>query len=167
MRRLESLQRVREGIKMAYELTKIKNQKLRDVVTYTINYSNYKHGSISGMRLHPLLYLIQSGCIYQNERLLFEDRFINMDFGLVIPDVYDEFWGYGSNSLPTLKNISQELTMEEQELIRITIDELSDCTTHQLSEMVRGMLPYQQTINKGFGYTIDYDLFFKELEEWE
>lgn len=152
---------------MTYKLTKIKNQKLRDVVTYTINYSNFKQGIISGMRLHPLLCLIQSGYIYQNERLLFEDRFINMDFGLVIPDVYDEFKGYGSNSLPTLKNINLELNMEEQELIRITIDELSVCSTHQLSEMVRALLPYQQTVNEEPGYTIDYDLFFKELEGWE
>lgn len=153
-----------------------------DVARYVINYSNEQGYTISNLKLQKILYFIQAAFLVNRHEPCFYENIEAWDFGPVVPEVYQEFRMYGSNTIPYInsyidlsngiweskrKEYSDNVfCSEDKAIINDMVDECSGYSAGQLVEITHNQDPWMKSYVKGWNNIITedsiYNFFAKE-----
>lgn len=133
-----------------------------DVARHVINYSNKNGYEISNIRLQKVLYFTQAYFIIKRNELCFSDDLYAWQYGPVIPEVYYEFRGWGSMSIPTITRVTAKgykirtiqyidsvIFDEDKILIDHVTDETSNMTVHELIRISHNQPPWRRSYSYG------------------
>lgn len=105
------------------------------VTKYVINYCTLMDNPISDLQLQKVLYYIQLNFIRHFHCRAFDDDFQAWERGPVVPEVYEEYRGYGAAPICLMyKNADVIFTRQERELTDIVINK---CMALNPWELVR------------------------------
>ena len=112
--------------------------RVDDVAAYVIQ----KHGTMTAMKLHKLLYYSHAWHLVWDEKPLFPERIEAWANGPVAPHVYDNHrgqfrinhWRFGNPDC---------LNVDETETIDIVLEAYADLTAHELSNMTHREAPWR------------------------
>lgn len=121
-----------------------------DVAYYILHNEFVKHRIITNQRLNLLLYFVQVAMIEENNKLLFENEF--KAYGTpVIPHILRQYRGHGSLYLTprdilesSVKNAIHNLSDENKEFVKQTLEECSEYSTSRLTNIARSHDPFDK-----------------------
>lgn len=70
------------------------------IARYVIAYCNGNGYFISNLKLQKLLYFIQIKFLIEKQELCFSDDIIAVDFGVMVPKIFEKYKDYGSSLIP-------------------------------------------------------------------
>ncbi len=70
------------------------------IACYIIAYCNGNGYFVSNLKLQKLLYFVQMKFLIEKEALCFSEDIIAVDFGVMVPLVYQKYFSYGSSMIP-------------------------------------------------------------------
>lgn len=147
-----------------------------DVARYIINYSNERGYAISNLKLQKILYFVQAAFLVERHEPCFYENIEAWDFGPVVPEVYQEFKMYGSNTIPFVRNYidlsngiweskrkeysSDVIYPDDKLIINGMIDECSAYSAGQLVEITHNQDPWMKAYVKGWNNVISQDSIY-------
>ena len=154
-----------------------------DVARYIINYCNDNNYYLNHFKLAQILYFCQAEYLVNNKQLFKED-IIAVDWGVCIESIYKEYKGYGTMQIPRIekwldtskgiwnfkeKTFSYDIINDEdKQIINNIIKETNKYTYCELVEIIHKQTPWTKSWAKScfgrFNIVIDKKLikdFFK------
>lgn len=120
-----------------------------DIAKYVINKCIDLGRPISNLQLQKILYYIQGEYINKtNGKVLFNNKISAWQYGPVIPDVYDEFYGYSSSNI-NIKYSTDELCENIKNIIDPVIEEKSKISAWLLVAQTHKELPWVKSYEEG------------------
>lgn len=129
-----------------------------DIAKYVINKCIDLRRPISNLQLQKILYYIQGAYIKKtNGEILFKNKIGAWQYGPVVPDVYDEFYGYSSSNI-NIKYSTDELCEDIKNIIDPVIEEKSKISAWILVEQTHKELPWMKSYEEGRKNDITLDI---------
>lgn len=122
------------GMKKMYSVDKI--------ARYVVAYCNGNGYYISNLKLQKLLYFIQIKFLVEKKKLCFNEDIIAVDFGVVIPSVFDQYKKYGSSLIPAagvFKRAYFPIADEDKDVIDEVI---SDVGNYSSEILLKGIIEH-------------------------
>ncbi|MGB3300173.1 MAG: type II toxin-antitoxin system antitoxin SocA domain-containing protein [Phormidesmis sp.] len=128
-----------------------------DVAKYFLCQCDYESGDlISNLKLQKLLYYAQGFHLALSGSPLFPEPIEAWKHGPVVPEVYQTFKSYGSNSIPTPDDFDfSVLSQETSELLDDVYAVYGQFSAWKLRDMTHDELPWTETAS---GQTISLNL---------
>lgn len=138
--------------------------KALDVADYIINYIDDQGHISDSYKVNAILFFIQGMFLILRNRPCFDDDIIAVDFGAVVPDVYDEL-GHSSCSLDRRPTAFVNSTIQDRGLIRELVDIYRKPSwTHLMLNIIKPMNCWKQA-RKRAGHVISPEELKKDFEE--
>ncbi len=118
-----------------------------DIAKKVIAYTNEEEGdSITNLKLQKLLYYLQGFHLAFYNKPLFKEHIRAWTYGPVVEEVYQEFKGYGSQTIYK-KDVKDELTLDEeaQNVFESVYEVYSKFSAIKLMEMTHAESPWRNT----------------------
>lgn len=158
------------------------NYSALDIARYVINFYNNENVPISNLKLQKVLYFIQANFLKINGKNCFNEKIHAWDYGPVVPEIYREFKGFGSNNIPLIKRIysinantgvfeEKEFNMDfienrDKNLIDAVIRMCEPYSAIGLANISHQQIPWKKTYKRGQDNVIPSELI-KECFESE
>lgn len=113
------------------------------VAEYVIKYSSEHNLEISNLRLQKLLYFLQADFLISKAEPCFRETIEAWDFGPVVPVVYHRYKIFGGSNIPYNGLLStEEIAVEDKEIINTLVDDCSGYSTSALVKITHSQSPW-------------------------
>lgn len=127
-----------------------------DVCYYNIMYSNDKDYGVSNLKLQKLLYFIQAWFLINIGNPCFHEKLRACNFGVIVPEAYQEFGCYGSMDIPSVKRRFEDgnwklysidyaknlIHTKDKKLINQVIDKFAEYSATDLLNLIHNQKPW-------------------------
>lgn len=116
-----------------------------DVAKYFLALNDESAGDlISNLKLQKLAYYAQGFCLALYGRPLFSERIEAWQHGPVVPDLYHQYKGYGSNAIPAPEGLDYSTySVEEQKLLDEVYEVYGQFSAWKLRNMTHDEAPWR------------------------
>ena len=140
-----------------------------DAASFIVEYCSEKGYHISNLRLQRLLYMVQAYYLALAEKgePCFREDIIAMDFGPVVPEIYQGLIRFGNGCLyppleacfPGLWSSSDSLVEKDKERIGEVVDAFSAYDSTDLFQLIAGQTPWRDARCRNGNHAISKSLF--------
>lgn len=115
----------------------------QDVANFVLQTHRSFGCPVNNFKLQQILYFVQANFLTMHNRPCFSDNIEAWDIGPVVPAVYEQYKGCGSDAIPKegYSNAS-ELSYVDKYLIEGIVTTCMNCSAEALSEITRNQAPW-------------------------
>ena len=135
---------------------------------YIIDYCNGNGYFISNLKLQKLLYFVQIKFLLEKEVLCFQDDIVAVDFGVIVPLVYQKYFSYGSSMIPHSMVFNRKIypiTEEDKDIIDGVIMDVGNYSSTILLKRILSQDVWKQAYYSSDSKVISRDDISKYLEK--
>lgn len=137
-----------------------------DIAKLIINWCNHYKIPITNLKIQKLLYFLQGEFSRKQHSKLIADDFYAWQLGPVVPSVYSEYAIYSSAQIPSVPNLSIELSQDDSIVIDMILKKYANMSTWDLVDKSHAQDPwkynYQIFGDKSIIPYTDIEKYFRE-----